>query len=343
MHSRNGSLDILRAAAIGLVLACHFVNKFAEGSLLAAYTGVGGRGVDLFFVLSGWLLGGQLFRERLRTGRIDVRRFWFRRWLRTLPAYFVVLSAAYAQQAAKGRADETIFLYLIFVQNYLDYAPFFGVSWSLCVEEYFYLAVAPLAVLAGRSRTGLAVVAVVLALVLAFNAAVPYFAAPGSILTSSSTTHMRFPQCLMGVLLAWLCVCRPRAWAVACRFALPLALVGLGFFVLGVLNAAAWSYILPDWGILGWGLIFTSWVLLANAGPFWENLHAWPTRYLAHRAYALYLTHGEAIALVRRVPGLSPAAQIVLAAVVALAVAELLYQFVERPGMNLRNRFRATA
>jgi peptidoglycan/LPS O-acetylase OafA/YrhL len=48
-------------------------------------------GVDFFFVLSGWLIGGQLFRS-MRAGELDLIRFWIRRWLRTLPTYYVMLA-----------------------------------------------------------------------------------------------------------------------------------------------------------------------------------------------------------------------------------------------------------
>ena len=56
----NGSLDVLRAVAISLVLACHIVGSFVPGSAITEALSLGGRGVDLFFVLSGWLLGRQL-------------------------------------------------------------------------------------------------------------------------------------------------------------------------------------------------------------------------------------------------------------------------------------------
>jgi peptidoglycan/LPS O-acetylase OafA/YrhL len=57
----------------------------------------GGTGVDLFFLLSGWLIGSQLFTEKQKSSTIDVKRFWIRRWMRTMPAYFVVLLATLAQ------------------------------------------------------------------------------------------------------------------------------------------------------------------------------------------------------------------------------------------------------
>src|SRR5579883_1610736 len=137
MSHRNGSLDVLRALAIVMVVGCHLATGFAPGSPVAVALGNGGRGVDLFFVLSGWLLGRQLFAEAAATGTVDVRRFWLRRWLRTLPAYYAVLAAQIAVLAVRGKGSLIDWRYLIFLQNYIPDPPYFAVSWSLCVEEYF--------------------------------------------------------------------------------------------------------------------------------------------------------------------------------------------------------------
>ena len=85
MSNRNHSLDILRSLASVLVVNCHLASTLGGDGTLSALQ-LGGRGVDLFFVLSGWLLGHQLLAELRKTGKVEVGRFWRRRWLRTLPA-----------------------------------------------------------------------------------------------------------------------------------------------------------------------------------------------------------------------------------------------------------------
>src|SRR5262249_10922056 len=124
---------------------------FSGQSDTFAFLGLGGHGVDLFFCLSGWLLGKQLCDEFKKTGTIEVRRFWLRRWMRTLPAYFAVLLATMAQAIIHGKLSFCL-QFFVFLQTYVGTMPFFGVSWSLCVEEYFYLFVAPLLFVFCRHR-----------------------------------------------------------------------------------------------------------------------------------------------------------------------------------------------
>src|SRR5579884_3027998 len=94
---RVPSLDVLRSLAITLVFFDHagvLSGRPALHPLIA-----GGAGVDLFFVLSGWLLGRQLLVELRARDTIDVPRFLARRWMRTLPAYYALLAANLAQAA----------------------------------------------------------------------------------------------------------------------------------------------------------------------------------------------------------------------------------------------------
>src|SRR5438128_1741237 len=81
-------------------------------------------GVDLFFVLSGWLIGGIYWKEQARFGDVDLLRFWSRRWLRTIPPYLVALMLSWLAVFAERR--ETFdWGYLAFIQNYYHMMPFF--------------------------------------------------------------------------------------------------------------------------------------------------------------------------------------------------------------------------
>ncbi len=139
------SLDALRTAAIVLVIGNHLAVAGSElapspvwGFTLFRY---GWTGVDLFFVLSGFLIGRQLQRELQRTGSVDVPRFLLRRGLRIWPLYFAWV-AFLALALGKWRG---IWPDLVFLSNYVQGQVSGG--WSLSTEEQFYLLV-PLLLLA---------------------------------------------------------------------------------------------------------------------------------------------------------------------------------------------------
>ena len=148
--SRIFGLDILRFFAIVFVVASHGVEflptkivKFLDYFILD--------GVSIFFVLSGYLIGGILIKE-ITTKEINFKlllNFWQRRWFRTLPNYFFVLSLLIILHSLISEDFElkNSFIYFIFSQNIASPHPnWFPEAWSLCVEEWFYLII-PLAIL----------------------------------------------------------------------------------------------------------------------------------------------------------------------------------------------------
>ncbi len=146
-HSRIPALDTLRAAAILWVILRHMVGagylSGIAGPIANRLFRRGDAGVDLFFVLSGYLIATIMLAELGGTGKLDLRRFWYRRWMRTLPAYYVTLGVIalgdifYTSPVPWHRP----WSYLVFLQtSVVDFGRMrFGWSWSLCVEELFYL------------------------------------------------------------------------------------------------------------------------------------------------------------------------------------------------------------
>jgi peptidoglycan/LPS O-acetylase OafA/YrhL len=150
--ARLFSLDVLRGLAIALVLILHFPPTTIRGttwfeSVLQWVMGVGGIGVDLFFVLSGFLISGLIFKEFDRTGGFAPGRFWLRRGFKIWPSYFaaygLMTAARIAWELARGEHEKASSLAqgavcnAVFLQNYLDCARW-SHSWSLAVEEHFY-------------------------------------------------------------------------------------------------------------------------------------------------------------------------------------------------------------
>jgi peptidoglycan/LPS O-acetylase OafA/YrhL len=131
--NRNQALDALRCVAILLVLGYHIPYYKIPARM-------GWIGVDLFFVLSGFLISGLLFEEFKKTGSIDFRRFFMRRGLKIWPPFFIFIYFVIVSQLMSPPHKVpwlNVLRTATFMQNYLG-----GVAdhtWSLAVEEHFYL------------------------------------------------------------------------------------------------------------------------------------------------------------------------------------------------------------
>ncbi|HET7109617.1 MAG TPA: acyltransferase [Gemmatimonadales bacterium] len=135
------ALDGLRALAVLLVIGDHFSVIVWGGTHLGGwwlrtpFFRYGWSGVDLFFVLSGFLIGGQLWRERKRSGTVNLPRFFLRRGLRIWPLYFALL----AVMRFGGTSIKPEWPDWALVSNY--FPTLYARSWSLSTEEMFYLLV----------------------------------------------------------------------------------------------------------------------------------------------------------------------------------------------------------
>jgi peptidoglycan/LPS O-acetylase OafA/YrhL len=141
---RNIPLDVLRACAILLVLGRHMTvcpaetNGFLHRLTTVWQTG-GWVGVDLFFVLSGFLVSGLLFREKIESSTLSIKRFLIRRGFKIYPSFWLLIGVTILVNwvfniptPSRRLASE-----LLFVQNYVS--PLWGHTWTLAVEEHFYL------------------------------------------------------------------------------------------------------------------------------------------------------------------------------------------------------------
>jgi peptidoglycan/LPS O-acetylase OafA/YrhL len=145
-------LDVMRALAILIVVDAH-----ATIALKEYYNGIFLHhllpdGVELFFVLSGFLIGGILIRTYEKKQRFDrelLLNFWTRRWFRTLPNYYVVLGGLILMALLRAWRSSlhhtlppagTLIKYFFFVQNFAHFVPdFFPETWSLAIEEWSYI------------------------------------------------------------------------------------------------------------------------------------------------------------------------------------------------------------
>lgn len=143
-------LDIARVIAVGLVVVSHYVSGLQF---------IGVFGVELFFALSGYLIGRVLYQNLSPENdwsMTEVKNFWVRRWWRTLPNYYLFLVVFAVFHAFSGGLPKLSQFpdYLFFFQNLLQTPEgFYSVSWSLAIEEWFYLLF-PLTIFA-FTKTGL--------------------------------------------------------------------------------------------------------------------------------------------------------------------------------------------
>jgi len=153
--NRLKSLDILRGIAIILVFVNHIEPRISPavanlkgttGYLFWHIKGIGWTGVDFFFVISGFLISGLLFNELDKTGTLKWGRFWLRRGFKIWPSYFLLLlvlgltgATNYIDHRTTLTAVESILPHVLFLQNYLPGGNPNGPTWSLAIEEYFYI------------------------------------------------------------------------------------------------------------------------------------------------------------------------------------------------------------
>jgi peptidoglycan/LPS O-acetylase OafA/YrhL len=140
--NRLYGLDHLRALAIMLVFIYHYGRLFPHPEWTNTISKFGWTGVDLFFVLSGYLIASQLFAKIAREKKISFREFFLKRFFRIIPAYLVVLTLYFLFPSFREReALAPLWKYLTFTQNLgLDVSNrgTFSHAWSLCIEEQFY-------------------------------------------------------------------------------------------------------------------------------------------------------------------------------------------------------------
>ncbi len=352
MHgSRIFGLDLMRAAAILLVVFDH--NADVLGWFIPGVpAGTGNDGVDLFFVLSGYLIGGILLKYAALDGVPWWRRaldFWQRRWLRTLPNYYLFLAlnvVLVGSGLANGLLNHNAWAYAFFLQNiWKSLGLFFWESWSLAIEEWFYLLF-PIILFSGLAcmrvavRTGyLAVVLILIALPTAVRISmVPQAASVFDLeLGARHLVISRLDTIGFGMLAAWM----RTGWALQWR-----RLRG-GAFLLGlvalVVNARSYG---NDALYYSATFFFTtnavSMVLLLPLLSTWEKVPRGGSIivFLSTVSYALYLVHlpvrslyGHLYEEQHPLVGVSLLAAYV---VLCIAVSWLVYRFWERRFMAWR-------
>lgn len=354
---RFAGLDGIRALAILSVLVFHLYGGWLPGGFL---------GVDVFFVISGFLITGLLIRERATKGRIDFRAFWVRRARRLLPALALCVTVtALAARAVSGdlvvglprqvlgaATFSTNWLEIAAGQSYFDQtAPtLFMNFWSLAVEEQFYLvwplaAYALLRFVASRHRPLLPAAAAVASAVA--MAALYVEGADSTRVYYGTDTHLMGLMIGAALAFAWSSEWHVRLADLAARgrrWSGPAAIAALLALMLVLSEASAVTFR----GGFALASLLTGVLVLATVArtdaagrplpqTAWQRiLDAPAATWVGERSYGLYLWHWPVILIVDQLLPTTPgtvefAARSVLAVLAAGAIAEASYRLVETP------------
>ena len=358
-RSQLPSLDVLRTIAVLLVVTQHFaeLEKIEFPTLSGVFDSpafrFGWTGVDLFFVLSGFLIGRQLWREFERSGTIDVKRFVLRRGFRIWPLYlaFIIISPALTNTWHYRWGD------WVFLSNYGGGRVEGG--WSLSTEEQFYI-IAPLAIVLLARWVGLrgwlrliplAIAGTIVARIVTAHSLLARGLDPVAVKNAMYTPfHLHSAGLLIGLLAALVSVLRPE-WFFGKRSILrsPLPYLGFTAILLGIALREYDNIVFP---FLALGLIFGGLMVVLipwQAGPL-GVFRATPFYTLSRLSYGMYLNH---LAVLRWItPAVSRAAERAtgtaaagasVALIVTLACSVLfsatLFVAIERPFLDLREKF----
>ena len=357
------ALDALRSAAILGVIGAHYsVNpiRLLDGSLLPApdlaIFRFGWAGVDLFFVLSGFLIGRQIWREMQQTGGLHVGEFLLRRGLRIWPLYYFALlfQHVFLPQFPLGWSD------VVFLSNYVPGG--LGGGWSLSVEEQFYLAVPLILVLTHRwmplRRYVWLLAAIVLLVPVLRVVHIRSLHASGlpeqtiaQILHQPFQFHLHCEALVLGLVLSLATVVQP-AWF---RRAADAGFSWTGAAVLGaalVAGGALRSLHRDVFALTGIAVIFagaTCFVLL-DRSRLTRPLNGWGFYLVSRLSYGMYLNHFGSLhlsvprsrALLRDLTideSLVQAVDLVAAVLVSMLIAAVTFVLVEHPFLVLRERW----
>ena len=360
---RFPGLDTLRAAAILIVVLYHLDLQGMVPAALSPCVRVGWIGVDLFFVLSGFLIGSQLLRPYRMGERPSLRAFYARRAFRILPAFAVVLALYLVcplWREAPGPYDAwqyACFLWNLLLLGYPQHRALSHV-WSLCAEEHFYLLL-PLLLLGLMRSPSVRNTAFLLLFLVGGGIGLRAWLLHAFVQPADDRqgqmmmkliyypTYSRLDGLVVGVTLAALRTFRTQWWTRFTRHGNLLTLLGLAS-VVGGLRLCAFNFPTPDLPAsilfafpalaLGFGLLVAS----ATCGNGALNVRVPGASLLATLAYSLYLTHKSVAhathSLLPRLTADGDWRSLAIYAVACLAVASLLYFGVERPFLNLRTR-----
>jgi peptidoglycan/LPS O-acetylase OafA/YrhL len=353
-------LDSLRSLAISFVFFFHyFILSHREPAWLPDVAKFGWTGVDLFFVLSGFLISSQLFTQIKQRQTISFKQFFIKRFFRIVPAFLVTVGLyVWFPFFREKESLPPIWKFLTFTQNLglniKDYGTF-SHAWSLCVEEHFYLFLPLILIL--FQRTNLIKKSYWLLIVLfllgfatrtySFNLYLPKIEHEDGWIQWYKyiyyPTYNRLDGLLIGVSIACIYQFLPQAWNTISKY-------GNHFLVLSLFTLTGAYFLCDDqttfnasiWGFpliaLGYGFMVIGAISPTSFLYRWNSKF---TTFIATLSYAIYLTHKGVIHMTHRLLAdfnINSNLMLLICIVTCVSFAYLLHLAVEKPFMRLRNK-----
>lgn len=310
-------LDHLRALAILLVLMYHY-RAFKHPVWIETVGKFGWTGVDLFFVLSGFLISGQLFKEIEKSGSISLKTFFTKRFFRIIPSYFFTLFMYFAFPFFRERESLSSFWkFVTFTQNYgLDVINrgTFSHAWSLCIEEQFYLLLPLMLLIAVKTKVLRYTVFFAVILIL-FSMAARFILWENSIVPVLDTedfwkewymkiyypTHTRLDGLAVGIVVGYLMLYSSRFQRIVHAngnklFIFGAILLGISFWICNDQVSKGASVFGFTCVAFSYGIILMSAV---SGSCFLFKSKSYMTAELAGLSYAVYLSHKGIIHMIQ--------------------------------------------
>lgn len=357
-------LDNLRAFAIIMVFLFHYPRWFPHPEWFPDILKFGWTGVDLFFVLSGFLIASQLFFQIKKEGTFSMKEFYIKRFFRIIPIYYFVLAMYFLFPVLSGnQLLPPLWKFLTFTHN-LGFTDFdthrsFGVVWSLCVEEHFYLLL-PVTLLL-LLKTGWFKKAGILLLVLFVVGFLIRLYCWYEIYTPQSNgienrdlwiptiyypTYCRLDGLLVGVAIAAFYNYLPSLFSRLSKYANAISTIGLLILTIAYFlynNSIGFGRSIFSFPVVSVGF---GCLVLAAIMPT-SFLYQWKSATLtkiAELSYGLYLIHMAVILLTQNILfdlGIAKESNLsfVLSIVICFTVALILNYCIEKPFMKMRNKY----
>ncbi len=340
---RIKGLDVLRGLAILLVILRHGT---LDNTPLKEF---GWLGVDLFFVISGVLVSGIIFKEYLESGSVNVKRFLIRRGFKIYPSFyfFILFSIAFHWFSTHAFYDPNlIFKEACYLQNYLG-----GIwlhTWSLDVEEHFYIALGVFAFFASQTkllyRKGLVITSLLLLLIISIILRYQF-----SILHKNESvffiikTHLRTDGLLIGILISYIHYFTNWYQRIIGK-EIYFLITGIIFLLPGFCYAGG-SFEINTYGLtivnIGFGLITIAAMHTGSTAPLINRLINIPgtlLSFIGKNSYSIYLWHLTVLSTVNYIFNYSKPVNFSIYLILSILLGILLTYVIEKPFLRFRER-----